>query len=114
MKNQKLVINDKFDLFKDDTGELDKFLENLSNRHGGHGDVENIVKEAINKMRVSINKEVIEKGLIDKNGNVLKKEALDNYLNGVTFDVKYLQESLDKMGKLAGEVQPSNVNIPII
>ena len=105
MKNKKLVKNDNFDLFKDENGELNVFLENLVDRKGGHGDVENIVREAINKLRIDINNTAIQLGYLDKNGNILNKPALDKYLEGQSFKVKYLQEALDKIGKLAGEVK---------
>ena len=92
-------------MFKDENGELNVFLENLVDRKGGHGDVENIVREAINKLRIDINNTAIQLGYLDKNGNILNKPALDKYLEGQSFKVKYLQEALDKIGKLAGEVK---------
>ena len=103
MKNCKGVKNGSYDFFVQQEREINEFLETMHRRRGGHGDVETIVKEAINKARIETKERAITEGAIDKTGKILDQAKLDKVLKETKFDIKYLKEALEGIGKLAGE-----------
>lgn len=103
LKNCKGVKNGSYDFFAQQEREIKEFLETMHRRRGGHGDVETIVKEAINKARIETKERAITEGAIDKTGKILDQAKLDKVLNETKFDIKYLKEALAGIGKLAGE-----------
>lgn len=103
LKNCKGVKNGSYDFFAQQEREINEFLETMHRRKGGHGDVETIVKEAINKARIETKERAITEGAIDKTGKILDQAKLDKVLKETKFDIKYLKEALAGIGKLAGE-----------
>lgn len=79
----------KHDFIKNNASSIDNFLEQMVKRHCAHGDMETIVKGALNKFKLAI------KDMPD---------ALEQ-----KFDMKYLQEALDEKEVIASGIGKNNI-----
>lgn len=98
----------KDDFFTSQEKEINAFLDEVYRRHGGHGDIENIAKSAINKSKTKFMDRCVAEGAMDANYKVIDKAKFDKLVSESKFETNDLVEALNEIGKLAGERQ----NIP--